>query len=298
MADEDFDALAAEYVLGTLNAEERASVEQLAAKDSGFAGRIAAWERRLGTLEEMVEPIEPPPEIWNRIRERVAETAPEAALRLPELAPAAAARDPNGAEGGKVVVLTQRVRRWRALAGLVGAAAVAVLIVVGIGRYRPELLPPELQPPVRTKIVERPVEKIVEKVVERVVEVPQPAPPPGARFVAVLQREAGAPAFLLTVDIGTKMLTVRRVAATPEPGKSHQLWLVSDKFPAPVSLGVMGPGPFAGPAALTSYGQDTINSATYAVSLEPEGGSPTGSPTGPLLFTGKLIEAVPPSPPG
>ena len=33
--------------------------------------------------------------------------------------------------------------------------------------------------------------------------------------------------------------------------------------------------------------------ATYAVSLEPEGGSPTGLPTGPVLFTGKLIQATP-----
>jgi anti-sigma-K factor RskA len=29
------------------------------------------------------------------------------------------------------------------------------------------------------------------------------------------------------------------------------------------------------------------------VSLEPEGGSPTGLPTGPVLFTGKLVQATP-----
>jgi anti-sigma-K factor RskA len=47
MADEDLDALAAEYVLGTLTAEERESVALLAAEDSAFADRIAYWERRL-----------------------------------------------------------------------------------------------------------------------------------------------------------------------------------------------------------------------------------------------------------
>jgi anti-sigma-K factor RskA len=45
--------------------------------------------------------------------------------------------------------------------------------------------------------------------------------------------------------------------------------------------------------ALATYQPDTINEATYAISLEPEGGSPTGEPTGPVLWGGKLIEAVP-----
>ena len=41
------------------------------------------------------------------------------------------------------------------------------------------------------------------------------------------------------------------------------------------------------------YDPATISSATYTISLEPEGGSPTGVPTGPILFTGTLVESVP-----
>jgi anti-sigma-K factor RskA len=289
MADEDFDALAAEYVLGTLTADERAGAEQLAAKDAGFAGRIAGWERRLGNLEAMVDPVEPPPEIWNHIRDRIVGIKPHAGLRLPEVAAAAAARD---GEGAKVTVLTRRLRRWRGVAALAGAIAAALLIIAGLGRYRPDLLPPQLQPPVQTKVVE----KVVERVVEKVVEVPAP-PSPVGRFVAVLQRDAGAPAFLLTVDVDKRSLTVRRVTQTAEAGKSYELWLVSDKFPSPRSLGLVGSDEFTQRPTLASYDEDTINSATYAVSLEPEGGSPTGSPTGPVLFAGKLVEAVPPPPP-
>ena len=33
-----------------------------------------------------------------------------------------------------------------------------------------------------------------------------------------------------------------------------------------------------------------------AISLEPAGGSSTGVPTGPVLFTGKLVESLPGSP--
>ena len=31
------------------------------------------------------------------------------------------------------------------------------------------------------------------------------------------------------------------------------------------------------------------------ISLEPEGGSPTGKPTGPVLYSGKLLQATPPT---
>jgi anti-sigma-K factor RskA len=288
MADEDLDALAAEYVLGTLTAEERESVALLAAEDTAFADRIAYWERRLGTLEAMVEPVEPPPELWDKIRARVAEVSPGAEVFLPEVAPVARVRRGPHRPPRNVILLAQRVKRWRSIAAVAAAAAALLLIVGGIERFLPELLPPELRRPVETKIVEKEVEKIV----ERVVEVPQPAP---GRFVAVLQRDAGAPAFLMTVDVANRTFTVRRVTP-PEAGRSHELWLVSNRFPAPRSLGLIGADEFTQRQALAAYDPETINQATYAVSLEPEGGSPTGAPTGPVLFTGRLVEAVPPRP--
>jgi anti-sigma-K factor RskA len=281
MADEDFDALAAEYVLGTLTADERATVEQLAAKDTGFAGRIAAWERRLGVLEAMVDPIEPPPEVWTKIRTAIGEIKPDAALRLPEVV------EQRPEPAANVAVLSQRVRRWRMVSTLTGVAAAVLALAIGLSRYRPELLPPALQPPVRTQVVE---------VVRQAPAPPPAAAPAPARFVAVLQRDANAPAFVLTVDIDKRTLTVRRVASAPEAGKSYELWLVSDKLPAPRSLGLVGGAEFSRPT-LAAYDADTINNATYAVSLEPAGGSTTGAPTGPVLFSGKLVEAVPPATP-
>ena len=55
-----------------------------------------------------------------------------------------------------------------------------------------------------------------------------------------LQQEPTAPAFLLTVDAQTRTLTVRSVSATPEAGRSYELWLISKRFPAPRSLGTGG----------------------------------------------------------
>jgi anti-sigma-K factor RskA len=145
MTDEDLDALAGEFVLGTLTAEERETVGQLAANDPGFAGRIATWERRLGTLEQMVEAIDPPTEVWEHIRARIAEVSPGAAFRLPELTGPAREQQTERAEVGG---LARSIRRWRAIAGIVGAIAVVLVVMLVLGRYRPDLLPSALQPPV------------------------------------------------------------------------------------------------------------------------------------------------------
>ena len=68
MYDDDRDALAAEYVLGTLSADERDQAEALLAIDPGFAEIVRVWERRLGELNVMVEAVEPPPEVWDKIK--------------------------------------------------------------------------------------------------------------------------------------------------------------------------------------------------------------------------------------
>jgi anti-sigma-K factor RskA len=84
------------------------------------------------------------------------------------------------------------------------------------------------------------------------------------------------------------------VGAAPEPGKSYELWLISDKLQRPRSLGVIGGSDFTARPVLSSYDADTINTATYAVTIEQAGGSPDGNPHSAPVFTGKLIESVPP----
>jgi anti-sigma-K factor RskA len=75
---EDSGVLAAEYVLGSLNAEERARATDMLAGDPGFRDMVRLWERRLGELHLMVEPVEPPSDIWGRIKEKT-----ETAVQIP-----------------------------------------------------------------------------------------------------------------------------------------------------------------------------------------------------------------------
>src|SRR5262249_41066085 len=198
----------------------------------------------------------------------------------PQVAPAAPER--AAAPTAQIIALSRRAGRWRGAALAIAALAAAFAGIVVVREVRPELMPDPLKP----RVVEKQVEVI------KTVEVPSPKP---AQYVAVLQRDAASPAFLLTFDLEKRTLTVRTVRAERQPGKTYELWLVSDRFNAPRSLGLIGDEQFTQRAQLANYDAVTINRATYAVSVEPEGGSPTGSPTGPVLFTGKLIQATPPS---
>ena len=154
--------------------------------------------------------------------------------------------------------------------------------MIAVQVFQPELLPDGIRPRPRTQIVQ--------------VKTPSAAPAPSAQYVALLQKDGGSPAFILTVDGATRNFTVRKVGATAaDAGKSLELWLISDKLPQPRSLGVIGGGDFTARPVLSSYDADTINAATFAVTVEQAGGSPDGNPHSAPVFTGKLIESVPPA---
>jgi anti-sigma-K factor RskA len=299
---EDHIALAAEYALGTLDAGERAQVETMMAADTEFAVIVHAWEYRLGALNQMVGSIEPRPIVWENIKAAIGlSTASQAPLVLPEAPPAPPPAEPvvepvmaeppvtaavappvtvdNANDNSNVIQLTGRVRRLRNLASIATALAAALVAMLAVQVYRPELLPDGLRPKPRVQTVE--------------VKTPAPQPVPSAQYVALLQRDGGSPAFILTVDAATKNFTVRKVGADAEPGKSFELWLISDRLPQPRSLGVIGGSDFTARPVLADYDAGTINSALFAVTVEQAGGSPDGKPHSTPVYTGKLIETVP-----
>jgi anti-sigma-K factor RskA len=346
MYDDAQDALAAEYVLGTLSADEREHAEALLTLDPGFAASVRMWERRLGELNVMVEAVEPPPELWDKIKAELgvvepASEAPPAAPVLaaaeppvetpPETAPAESPPlitmdepgtdsipipppvgelpeavsdsiaaslakslsepveerservaaplvippelEPKVERSANVVQLARRVSRWRRMTVVMGAIAALLALYIGLARFAPGLVP------------FGPGASVVAQ--------SQAPAQLGARLVAVLQQEPTAPAFLLTVDPQSRTLVVRRVSATPEAGRSYELWLISSQFPTPKSLGVVGTDEFTQRPIPGNFDVATLRAASYAVSLEPSGGSPSGVPTGPVLFTGKIVESVP-----
>ena len=82
------DALAAEYVLGTLDFDERTQAQALLVIDPEFVAKVRLWERWLGELHLMVEPVEPEGKVWDRIKAKVPAPPPKpASSRKPEISP-------------------------------------------------------------------------------------------------------------------------------------------------------------------------------------------------------------------
>lgn len=72
------------------------------------------------------------------------------------------------------------------------------------------------------------------------------------------------------------------------PAQSYELWLLPAAGGPPVSLAVLG-ALDARVRLAESHAQRLRAGGKLAVSVEPAGGSPTGGPTGPVIFAGDLV---------
>lgn len=222
---DDLDALAGEYVLGTLGADERRAAEARIAADPAFEAAVAAWERRLQPLADAAPAVEPPDGTLDKVLALI---------------------DGVLASGGEnIVELRRALQRWR-LSSAVMAAAASILAGV--------VLLDLTAPPVQQ-----------------------------SEYVAVLTSEGAAPKFVASINLDTGMMSLRRVDTGSMPAdKSYELWAI-EPGRAPKSMGLVEE------ASLTMPMGGPMDDTTLAISLEPKGGSTTGAPTGPVMFSGTLV---------
>jgi anti-sigma-K factor RskA len=103
--------------------------------------------------------------------------------------------------------------------------------------------------------------------------------------VAVVNRGGDAPALIIRVDLASGQVFVRPVSTKVPTGKSLELWYIG-AGKAPRSMGLVD----GGPLRMTLPEGARVDKASFAVTVEPEGGSPTGGPTGPIVYSGQLIK--------
>ena len=117
---------------------------------------------------------------------------------------------------------------------------------------------------------------------------------PQPQLTAVLVPQSTEPAFSVRVDgKGALQLAAATSAAGGRPivapGRSFQLWALPPGATAPTSLGVLPTN-----AAIYTVPAERVRAVPdmlILISQEPEGGSPTGLPTGPVVFYGRLISS-------
>lgn len=319
---DDHIALAAEYALGTLDADERALVETMLIVDPGFLALVQAWEHKLAPLHQMVSSVEPPAELWGRIREAVAlsqsahaapvknesEGTPAAPVdpitqemtsalnassaqgtipaALPETSTAAPELDPVAEDITPVVTPADAELSSAKESSPAKGGNVFGLIMSAVAAALAGVIALQVYRPSALPAALRMKPEV------RTVEVRILPPPAAAQWVAALQSDARDPGFILTVDATTRRYTVRRVGPPPAADKSYELWIVPSKLGEPRSIGVID-GEFTVGGGLANVDAAAINNSIYAVTVEAKGGSTSGKPTAQPLWAGKLYESVP-----
>jgi anti-sigma-K factor RskA len=231
------DALAAQYVAGTLCGRARQRFEQLLPSHPALQNAVRDWQDRLMPLTGALPPEPPPAAVWQQIEKTLWPAAAPS-----RVAPSAASSPANG---------WQRLAWWRSLTGLATMAA----LTLGVLLANP--------------------------------------PAPVAPVVVVLQATDKNPAAAATVVASFsgdgRAVTARSLTPVAvEPDRVLQLWWATADGP-PQSLGLIDPtGATVLPNDLLPGGLKGSRIDHMAVSVEPPGGSPTGKPTGPVIFYGKL----------
>jgi len=253
------DRLAAEYTLGVLRGGSRRRFERLSQHDPAIRLAVETWRLRLVAMSELGPAVAPPPEAWPAIERRLnlVNARRDAAATRPVASAAPVIRQkPNWFEN---------LSFWRGWS--IAATAIAAIALVVSIRELSTLAPVPAPVPAPA---------------------PQVAQEPRIGYVATLADDKSNARMLVTWDDRTSEVTVRRLSGSSDPSdKSMQLWGLP-KEGHPVSLGVL---PVGGTARFKAASVNTY--PVLAVSVEPVGGSPNpNGPTGPVVYTGKVIPAA------
>jgi anti-sigma-K factor RskA len=303
---DDLSGRAAEYVLGTLDAEEREDFARRLATDEIAASLVRDWQRRLSPIAlACARPLEPAPSLWSKIGERIAAMATT----------------------GSVTQLRRSVARWRTATVLSGALAASLAIFVGAdlahwrsqsGPSGPRIASSDVQPLRQVAVSEQTpsssgVQTSAGNVASTSAEIsrgssvvaasgsrdnaggivlgggaisfPQASlEPRDTSIYAAAVTPVGAPAGLIVrVDPAARTIFVRRISADAPAGKTLELWWTVPGQPA------RDLGPIAGETARLQMPPDMpVDGAILVASLESGDRAPT-QPTEPLLYQGKLV---------
>jgi len=223
------DAIAAEYVLGVLDAVERQTAAQRIDSDANFARLVDQWDVTLAPLNLGYQPVEPPASVKQAIDRRLfastAQTGPQRSS------------------------LWHNLAFWR---GLTFAAIAASVIAVAV---------PLLTPP--------------------------PAPVETIRYVASLAPQQSDVHYFAVYDASQGEIGLSHVTGALAPGRDFELWVIEGNQP-PQSLGVIPGGQKVLIPVSEELRRKIAAGAVFAISLEPQGGSTTGAPTGPVVAAGDL----------
>jgi anti-sigma-K factor RskA len=247
---DDIDLMAAEYVVGVLDANGRRLARERIEREPAFAADVARWESWFSPWLQSIAPVEPPASTWPRVRDAL----------WPNERPEHDARTGPATRPS----LWESLGFWRGLAAGGFAVALASVAALLLTVRQPSIAPPA----VPTPVVVRP-------------------PPVAAPLVVSLRHDDGTTAYTATVDPARGTVVLVPVGLEGDEALSPELWLIpsGDK---PHSLGMIRRGE-AMVVDIPANLRDVADNGLLAISLEPAGSGPHDAPTGPVVAKGNVV---------
>jgi len=112
-------------------------------------------------------------------------------------------------------------------------------------------------------------------------------------YIAVLEANNRIPMFVATASRQSSNLTIKRMdSARMSMNKDLELWCYMKESDRPWSMGVLARKEET-ILPLDEHDWKTMaKTRSLAISVEPMGGSPTGSPTGPVMYQGNFVSLI------
>lgn len=116
-----------------------------------------------------------------------------------------------------------------------------------------------------------------------------PNPDLTVAFQAELASEDGSQVMVAGVIPATHEIVIERISGMAPEGRVHELWLIAEGENAPISLGLLE-DQVTTRIRVPDEIAPGVRTGTIAISEEPQGGSPTGAPTGPIVATAQFSD--------
>lgn len=243
-----------EYVLGTLDGQDRAVIDAVIKHDEAIRQMVIEWENTLQPIANSQPSTQPPSHVWERVARRIntvdAEHYGDSAHHdLYDGSQTSSAEITSAESDNSTAVQMHKLAHWRVLAVMSVAASLLMGAIILNGIFNP----------------------ISNNVFDQ---------------LTIIENEQQAALWHVSTSTDRALVSVTALSDIPvNDNESLQLWMALPDNSV-VSMGLLPTENNV--TELLSPAVDLSQGIAYAVSLEPKGGSPKAVPTGPVLYQGSV----------
>lgn len=236
--DDDKEMRAAEYALGTLSADERATFEAELARDGVLAASAHAWANRLAPLAQTMPEIAPPADLYLRIERALPATAQPALRAVPTPV------------GDDLARMRRLLAGWRRIGLVSSALAASLAVALIVTKTAPPAANPQMLAVLSPKGAGAPVLVRVDASARRVIVAAASVAPPTGRSLELWYIGKGQKPLAMGLVDKTSHDQALPASVTPDDIR-QAIFAVTVEPPGGAPNGIpTGPIVYSGPVSL------------------------------------------------